>query len=251
MPSGKPGRPTPACPCMRSAPSGALPVRSSSGAAPLNVLGGSIGVETLGSVPQCTQPPAGRVAHVGFFDDLPTPPGPEPDVRPPQPEWAGPAEGVVPGVSYTRLILHRSDRLAVVVHRFLVYPTGVSFSIRVMWPPGAGIDMNEIDMAMMGRGRRGAQALRFGVAYPDGSKATNQDWPTVRGEQNPPGPLLIEHGGSGSDGEISRRLWMWPLPPPGELTFALAWEEMELPECVGSIDSADLIRASQDAITLW
>lgn len=42
-----------------------------------------------------------------------------------------------------------------------------------------------------------------------------------------------------------------PLPPPGELTFAAAWEALGLPETTVTVDAAQLRAAAARATELW
>ena len=84
--------------------------------------------------------------------------------------------------------------------------------------------------------------LRFGIEFADGSKATNTaDQPLVnlaRGTTHtsigspasnapptPEGPVLQMGGGGGGAGNWRQNIWVWPLPPPGRLTFVCQWPQ--------------------------
>ena len=67
---------------------------------------------------------------VSFFDvPLPDPP-PEPTVE--RPVWSGPPRGVLPGYSAQKAVVFKTADTLLVVHRFLVYPTGVEFSLTLV-----------------------------------------------------------------------------------------------------------------------
>ena len=63
--------------------------------------------------------------------------------------------------------------------------------------------------------------------------------------------MLLELGGSGSDGTWSQSYWLWPLPPAGDLTFVCEWPALDIPESRASVDTAPIREAATQAITLW
>jgi hypothetical protein len=100
--------------------------------------------------------------------------------------------------------------------------------------------------------------LKFGVRFPDGSRATTVDhafrgWahPTDRPEP----PMLIEAGAesSGSDQfyQSYRRLWLWPLPPPGPFEFVIKWQGMGIGPASIQLDGSAIIRAAEQALPYW
>jgi hypothetical protein len=46
--------------------------------------------------------------------------------------------------------------------------------------------------------------------------------------QAPAGPVLSLGGGGGGDGNWRQSIWIWPLPPPGRLTFVCQWPEANI-----------------------
>lgn len=57
--------------------------------------------------------------------------------------------------------------------------------------------------------------------------------------------------GRGSDQHRSQRFWMWPLPPDGTLSFAVARPDFDSEELTGTFDSGSLRAASAGAEALW
>lgn len=87
--------------------------------------------------------------------------------------------------------------------------------------------------------------LRFGIAWPDGGRATNvgtwgRRWP----DATEPAHGLEEHGGSGGLRENAQEYWAWPLPGPGELRFVAEWPAYGIPETAASIDAGLLVAAA-------
>ena len=66
------------------------------------------------------------------FFDVPIPETPDREPRYEQPEWAAPPRGVVPGYSAERAILFKDEKTLLLVHRILVYPTGVEFALALL-----------------------------------------------------------------------------------------------------------------------
>jgi hypothetical protein len=46
-------------------------------------------------------------------------------------------------------------------------------------------------------------------------------------------------------------MWLWPLPPPGPVTFVTAWEEFAVAEAAVSLDADELVAAAGRAVRLW
>ena len=113
-------------------------------------------------------------------------------------------------------------------------------------------------MRVAHRPRRGreipSEFLRFGVEFADGRRATNIGGCFARrsAQAEPPeGPVLLEHGGSGGGTHWDQTYWVWPLPPPGRVTFACEWPVQRVPLTRIDIDAAAIVDASKRAVTLW
>jgi len=164
----------------------------------------------------------------GFFE--PPPPAEDPPPRPPSPPWLRAPAGTLPGVVALELVVAATERVAVCVTRIGAYPSGFELDLVTM----AGGESDELDPMLFGgrrgpgprRGRDGgipADMLRFGVEFADGSKATNTAGRPGGADAEPSGPVLIGGGGGGGGGNWRQSVWIWPLPPPGPLTFVCEW----------------------------
>ena len=58
-------------------------------------------------------------------------------------------------------------------------------------------------------------------------------------------------GGGGGDTQYTQRAWLWPLPPAGPVTFALAWPEQQIDEATVQVDGALFRAAAAEAQQLW
>ena len=196
---------------------------------------------------------------------MPPPREPPPRQQHRQPPWSGPPENVLGGVTPFRVVLARSERVAVAAIGASAYPQGVRFDLVVRARPASGDDWDELfdpfGHHQRHRRRRGGEpwpppdVLRFGVAWPDGRKATTVDelrWPGPGAETaEPEGPLLHFRGGGGGGLSWSLGLWLWPLPPPGTIELVCEWPSEQIPETHVTVETAPLLDAAARAETLW
>ena len=198
---------------------------------------------------------------MGFFD-LPPLPEPPPRQRHAQPEWLGPPENALGGVAPLRVVLARTERVAVAAIGATVYPQGLSFDLTVRRRPSDDEDefVDPFGQHRFHRRRTGEpwpppDVLRFGVGWPDGRKATMLDgrgWPYgAGGPEQPEGPLLSQRGGGGGGGSWSLGLWLWPLPPPGTIELVCEWPSEQIAETRVAVETAPLLEAAARAETLW
>ena len=170
--------------------------------------------------------------------------------------WVGPPRGTLPGFVAIALVLARTDTVAVCLSHIAAYPAGFEFEILTMAAPG--LDADQVpDPMMHGPGsRRGADAslpaemLRIGIQFTDGAKATNTSGFDHNAEA-PNGPVMTSRGGSGGMGQWRQAEWVWPLPPPGPLTFVCEWPACGIPLTGHEVDSQTILDAAAQAQTIF
>jgi hypothetical protein len=100
--------------------------------------------------------------------------------------------------------------------------------------------------------------LKLGVSYPGGSRATTvgnalDGW--AHPGDRPEPPLLVEVGGESSSGnqfyESGRRLWLWPLPPPGPFELVVEWQSAGVATTSTTLDGAVIASAGERALPYW
>jgi hypothetical protein len=98
----------------------------------------------------------------------------------------------------------------------------------------------------------------FGVELPDGSRARSgtrgpHGFMGSNEQPEPPTLALNNDGGGGGDDEMTGTgtLWMWPLPPAGELRLVAQWLDFGLLETSIMLDGGQLRDAAAGAQQYW
>jgi hypothetical protein len=190
---------------------------------------------------------------VSFFE--PPPPPEPPDEGFERKPWFGAPRNELGVSTGLRLALARTDEVAVALVDVVAFTTGVSLNLVALrrapaepgsfdhpfghfWPQGSELP---------------PELLRFGVEFSDGGKATTlgASPATWAAEGEPPGPILLPGGGSGSDDYWESSFWLWPLPPPGPLAFVVEWPAEGIDLTRHEVDTEPIIEASRRSETLW
>ncbi len=193
------------------------------------------------------------------FFELPERPPPQVHRPPPSPAWAGAPEGVLPGIVATELVIAETEQYAICVTRICAYPTGFTFELLTL-----ARSYESVDPLMFGphgahrRRRRGEhgdlepQELRYGIQFADGRKATSlQDRYGTDSGAPASGILLRQNGGGGGGRSYRQEMWVWPLPPPGPLSFVCEWPAAGIDLTRHDIDAAVVTDAATRARALW
>lgn len=203
-----------------------------------------------------------------FFQDFPAPDVPsQPRApKPVRPEWSGAPEDELPVVVHVGQFLHRSPTRILAVRGVNAYSTGCLIDVSWLLRRGDEADQEwAMTHATFFNSRHvpmsasNGTELLFGVQFPDGSKASTgsvtspfmpQD-PTNR----PDSPVLYlqNRGGGGGGDELggSGTVWLWPLPPTGDLRLVAQWTDMGMPESSITLDGAQLREAAAGAQKYW
>ena len=202
---------------------------------------------------------------MGFFDDLHLPGADEDDEDYSGPEWLAAPEDVAAGVVPVELVLGQSADAAVFVTRIAAYPVGFEFdAVLITREPARGEYFELMHDPRRTAGEIPPELVRLGIAFADGRRTTSLGEPlgastsvalTATGEEQSPAPardiVMTPGGGSGSARRTTTSYWVWPLPPPGPLTFACEWPAFGIEERTVELDSALVRDAAERAHTVW
>ncbi len=164
----------------------------------------------------------------------------------------------IPGVVPVELLVARSDEAAVVLGRILAFPDGFQLTVH-----------SYLHRSLKRRRRRhlhhplmwhdaepgeplAGEVLRFGLAWPDGGRATNIDaWGRKWPDATEPAHGLEERSGGGSDDEYSQEYWAWPLPDPGPLRVVAEWPAFGIAETTALLDGGLIAEAASRSRPVW
>ena len=189
------------------------------------------------------------------------------DEEPPErPEWTSPPWFAPPqdelGVCVPfSAVVGRSDRAVVALSHALAYSTGISLQLvahaRGLRERDTHLIFREQHLSP-GEDELPEAFLRIGIELPGGAKVSNlggrRHYPDP--EKQPPGPVLMQHGGGGGTGGQGTVLmqpgfWLWPLPEPGVLRVSCEWPLVELPLSTVELDGDALVSAASTVEKLW
>jgi len=205
---------------------------------------------------------------VGFFDDLRLPGGDAEDEDDyTTPEWWAAPEDFVAGVVPVEIVLATSNEAAVFITRIAAYPAGFEFDAELLTRKPARIGRGDFFELMHDpdrpEGEIPPELVRLGIGFADGRRASSLGEllggssvaTMAAGDEDPPDPdkdvLMTPGGGGGGPRRSTQSYWVWPLPPPGKLTFACEWPAFGIEETTMEID-ADVIReAAERARSAW
>lgn len=165
----------------------------------------------------------------------------------------------VPGVVPVELVVARSEQAAVVVSRIAAYPDGFELTVHSYLHRSVKRRRSaRIHHPMMWHDMGGSgepipdQLLRFGLAWPDGGRATNlDDWGRSWPDATEAAHGLESHSGGGSDHEYLQEYWAWPLPGSGPLAFVVEWPAFGIGETTATIDGDQLSDAATRSHPIW
>ena len=151
----------------------------------------------------------------------------------PFPSWSAPPADVLGVAVPGQFVLARSAHAVISVDGMTAYPEGFEFRLAVRLAPGR----------LMGRdpfrhddSKEQATALSLSIAFP-----TGRTLEFFRPQPGSDAPMLAQSAGISVVGSMDHRMfaaargclnefncWVWPLPPPGPLTFVCDWPAQEV-----------------------
>ena len=177
-------------------------------------------------------------------------------------EWMRQPEDRIAGVVPVDLELAASETVVMAMTHIAAFPQGFGFHFDTV----TSVDVGEVCASSIEDGEGNDLALLFGVEFADGRRADGgTNWIMRDGEDHfglpampkrlPPDPdleVFISAGGVASyDRRFAGSCWVWPLPPPGPLTFWTGWPAAGLPVRPTRIDAELVLAAVSASRRLW
>lgn len=136
----------------------------------------------------------------------------------------------------------RTEKVAVAVIGVWAFKAGFEFWMSARFhhaqPPVSG------DMAPH-------ESVHIGVQFADGRKVANFSRGPAQAPGAEPGVVLWPVGFGGGRRYRSWSYWVWPMPPPGPVTFVYEWVAAGLGEVRASLDARLILDATAHSVRLW
>lgn len=179
------------------------------------------------------------------------------------PSWLGPPRDVLGHVVPVQQLVARTEHTVIALHHVVAFPQGCVLALRLALRRGS-LDDSAWESVVGNHpeyvpdSTATEEGLKFGVRFPDGSKATTVEH-AFRGwappSDKPERPMLVEAGSDSSSNDqyydSHQRLWLWPLPPPDPFEFVVEWQSMGLALTSTTLDGEAVVRAADRAMPFW
>jgi hypothetical protein len=183
---------------------------------------------------------------MSFFEPPPAPDEPEPYA---QPVWASAPDNQLGVAVPLRVILLRTEELAILIDQVVAYTTGFSFRLAGRRRAGATLANERGFEHVLSPHHDDMDRLLVGIEFADGRKATNLTHGPTDSEGD--GPMLMTGGGAAGGGRFDFQFWVWPLPPDGPLTFAIQWADQDVELTRAPVESSPIREAGALSEPLW
>jgi hypothetical protein len=180
------------------------------------------------------------------------------------PPWFGPPEDELGAVVPLGLVAARSESGVVALSHATVYSTGLALDVIAAARGLSESQSNRLfhEQHLFEEGEEPpAGFLRIGLELPDGNRVSNLGGRMgrrrfMKPDEEPDGPVLMEHGGGGGSGGGGRvrlhpAFWLWPQPESGTLRFFCEWPVAEIPLSFVDLDAGELEASAGRAVRLW
>jgi hypothetical protein len=165
--------------------------------------------------------------------------------------WNGPSLDWIGGwIPWNFTVGYSTDAL-LVIREAEVYPEGIlcSFHARLRSDAFEHKDAPNSRPKYPGLAINGG--LRLSAQMADGRRTSALGRASRDDDGAPSEPVLRMQGGSGSLLEYKIRMWLWPLPPPGLLTWSVAWPQCGVQETDTVIEISDINVIASQAHPIW
>jgi hypothetical protein len=162
------------------------------------------------------------------------------------PWWHLPPINEMPAAVCERVMLAQQDDVSVFLSRVDVYSTGIDFDLVALLRG----DQSGVDVMLWGSHTEPADRSVLAVSYADGRRVSSDDaWEHA---EAPTSALhLAVERASGGPPRASMHYFLWPLPPPGPITFRFLWPGQEIVEQTTTIEAAVILDAAARVCQLW
>jgi hypothetical protein len=183
-----------------------------------------------------------------FFEPRPPPPTLR---RIRRPVWSGPLDNELGVAVPLQLEVARTERVALAVVGVVAFSRGFSFRFTIRRRVDGDAHDYPFHHFHHPAGME-SDALKFGIEFADGSKATTLGRPPSKNAfDETQGPVLSPGGGGGGPRSYDVSMWVWPLPPAGPLAFVCEWIAAGVVLTRHEIEAQAILDAAVRSEPLW
>ena len=138
------------------------------------------------------------------------------------------------------------------VDRFRVYQTGIKFRASLFYRDMDSRSPIDIPWNDDAENPLPDGQLILTIRYADGriwSNVGNHGHPS-NFEVDPPNGVVLRRSSRANGYSCAETFWVWPVPPPGEMTIEVNWLALDGPAVV-SIDASQYQRLADEVRPIW
>jgi hypothetical protein len=161
---------------------------------------------------------------------------------------------MMPGSVGVDLILGRTGEVVLTVGAIRAYRNGFQFTVTGLVRAASVSDRGGMGWRVRVDVESGPLITEFcqvGVEFSNGLSAANRHWHPPASGSVPTGLLLVALAGGGAGHRFEVDYWVWPLPPPGPVTFVCGWPTHSLAETRTAIDAGAILDAAARCVEFW
>jgi len=166
--------------------------------------------------------------------------------------WSPPAGDFLPAILPLENRVVRSEHACVAIESVAGWPDGITLTVVVILreDPVDGEALPQVVHHPAHQQEVSETGLLFGVAFADGTAATNVDR-LEHDRRLTSGPTLDPGVTQAERRSLRQQIHLRPLPPDGPLTFVVRWLDRGIEESVLQVDSGPLLSAAARAHRIW
>jgi hypothetical protein len=166
--------------------------------------------------------------------------------------WVPPAGDFLPAVVPIEDCLVRSDHACVAIESVAGWPAGITLTVVVVLREdlAVGEALPQVVRHPAHQEEVTENSLLFGVAFSDGTAATNVDR-LEHDRRLTSGPTLDPGATQAGKRSLRQQVHLRPLPPEGPLMFVVRWLDRGIEETTLQVESGPLRSAAERARQIW
>ncbi len=160
-----------------------------------------------------------------------------------------PSADMLPGFPHLTVELATNHVIAARLYGFRVWPQFFQFTLFMLTKPNLAAADTQIyenpvfaPAHLRGDEFAGDRIFELQVRFGDGTQGSSIDFASAAPADHSKIRVILAGGGS-VNGQLNYDFIVWPLPPPGPVTFRYSWGYYDMPAGEASVDAAAITAA--------